>query len=228
MKTNITISNPWCRLPQKEPFLLPEDADVVHKFNDSAKDGLRLHLDLLPEPFLGRPDAPVVLLNLNPGYSSPNDVRDPSIGAWNNLQHKPTPFPFYLLDPSETRALGYKWWNDKLKSLVQDVGRKAVAQSVLCIEYFPYHSRRFGHAKLGLTLPSQQYSFNLLRSALSRRAVVVVLRGRRHWLGAIPELQDYNQIYCLRNPRRPTVSRGNCHESYESVLTAIRGTAVAT
>ncbi len=29
----------------------------------------RLHLELLPEPFLGRPDAPVILLNLNPGFN---------------------------------------------------------------------------------------------------------------------------------------------------------------
>lgn len=216
--------SPWRRLPQKAPFLLPQDEDIVLKFNESANEDLKLHHELLPEPFLGHPEAPVVLLNKNPGYSSPNDLKkhtDPAVatGAWNNLLHKPTSFPFYLLDPDQSRALGYKWWNNKLKSLIENCGRRLVARSVLCVEYFPYHSRRFDHSRLDL--PSQQYSFDLVRSALSRHAVIVVMRGKRQWFKVIPELQSYSRIYYLRNPQNPTISPKNCPEGYESVVRAI-------
>jgi|GEM_PF-658167 len=226
-RAGILADNPWRRLPRRAPFLLPEDKDIVCEFNESANDDFKVHPELLPEPFLGCPEAPVVLLNLNPGYS-PNDLAnhtDPAFatGARNNLLHKPASFPFYLLDPDNHCALGYEWWNNKLKSLIKSLGRELVAQSVLCVEYFPYHSRHFGHA--GLALPSQQYSFDLVRSAISRHAVIVVMRGKRHWFKAIPELQSYSRsrIYHLRNPRRPTISPKNCPKGYESVVRAIGG-----
>jgi hypothetical protein len=216
--------SPWRRLPQRAPFLLPQDKDIVMKFNESANEDLKLHHELLPEPFLGNPEAPVVLLNKNPGYSSPKDLTDhtppaSNTGAWSNLLHKRTAFPFYLLDPDQSRALGYKWWNNKLKSLIENCGRRLVARSVLCVEYFPYHSRRFGHGELAL--PSQQYNFDLVRSAISRHAVIVVMRGKRQWFKAIPELQSYSRIYYLRNPQNPTISPKNCPEGYASVVRAI-------
>jgi hypothetical protein len=227
----IRTDNPWRRLPRKAPYLLTEDEDKVREFDASAKEDLKLHLELLPEPFLGHPEAPVVLLNKNPGYSSPKDLTNhtppaSATGAWNNLEHKPTAFPFYLLDPDEVRALGYRWWNKKLKALIESLGQRLVAQSVLCVEYFPYHSRRFGHG--GLVLPSQAYSFDLVRSAITRHAVIVVMRGESLWLKAIPELQSYPRVYHLRNHQNPTISRKNfrCLEGYESVKKAIRGMAL--
>ena len=52
--------HPWHRRPRADPFVLPEDAERVTAFAP-ASDDFRLHLDLLPEPFLGSRDAPVVL-----------------------------------------------------------------------------------------------------------------------------------------------------------------------
>ena len=76
------IANPWRELPCQHPFVLPCDAAAVEQFQASGPaEAHRLHLELLPgpflgrphapvvllEPFLGRPHAPVVLLNLNAG-----------------------------------------------------------------------------------------------------------------------------------------------------------------
>ena len=62
------IANPWRELPCQPPFLLPCDAASVEQFQASGPaEAHRLHLELLLEPFLGRPHAPVVLLNLNAG-----------------------------------------------------------------------------------------------------------------------------------------------------------------
>ncbi len=59
--------NPWLHLPMTAPFVLAEDAPLVERFNLTASPDHRLDLTLLPEPFLGLPSAPVVLLGLNPG-----------------------------------------------------------------------------------------------------------------------------------------------------------------
>ena len=61
--------NPWHALGPDAPFVLAEDHEAVMRFNASAVDGTRLELRLLPEPFVGNLDAPVILLALNPGVS---------------------------------------------------------------------------------------------------------------------------------------------------------------
>ena len=61
--------NPWPALSYEPPFVLHEDLHPVLQFNARATGRTRLELDLLPEPFVGRVEAPVVLLTLNPGVS---------------------------------------------------------------------------------------------------------------------------------------------------------------
>ena len=63
--------NPWQRLPDRPPFVLPEDAAVVREFNAQVTEHFFLRVDdLLPEPFVGDPKAPVVLLGTNPRFST--------------------------------------------------------------------------------------------------------------------------------------------------------------
>src|SRR5437762_5162188 len=64
------LDNPWKRLPRKAPFFLPEDRSAIDAFNGSASDRYRIRGDTLPVPYLGLPDAPILLLNLNPGYTA--------------------------------------------------------------------------------------------------------------------------------------------------------------
>jgi hypothetical protein len=61
--------------------------------------------------------------------------------------------------------------------LVAEVGEECVADSILCVEYFPYHSQSFNHSRL--RLPSQEYSFQLVREAIRRRVIIFncVARG---------------------------------------------------
>ena len=61
--------NPWLALPSRAPYVLPEDRSAVERFNRTAAAPVRLETSLLPEPYVGRVDAPVVLLTLNPGVS---------------------------------------------------------------------------------------------------------------------------------------------------------------
>lgn len=217
-----SLENPWLQLPKQPPYVLPDDGEQIRAFNARAKPQLQVHLELIPEPFLGNPTAPVVLLNLNPGYS-PSDVRHHENPVFakrsrDNLLHQDSKYPFYLLDP-EITAPGHHWWNRRLRALIERVGRETVAQRVLCVEYFPYHSTNFGHQRLDLT--SQQYSFSLVRHAVSRNAIVVIMRGRRLWLDAVPELNEFRHLRELRNFQSPYVSPRNCPDSFESILTAL-------
>lgn len=100
----VPMQNPWTRLPDAAPYVLPEDAEFIERFNRTARPEHRFHLDDLPEPFLGAADAPVVLLNLNPGHAAHNveNHRRPEFQGANRaqLELRPTEYPFYLLDPA--------------------------------------------------------------------------------------------------------------------------------
>src|SRR5262249_24787693 len=136
-----------------------------------------------------------VLLGLNPGFNDRDRAfhhGDPYFvaGSRGNLIHRNQEYPFYLLDPKNCAAPRFGWWNRKLKTWLQMFGAQAVANRVLCVEYFPYHSRRY--KRMRSLLPSQLYSFHLVRKAMERNAAVILMRQRKRWLEAIPELAEYN------------------------------------
>ena len=178
----------------------------------------------MPEPFIGSTEAPVVLLNLNPGYGDrdPEDHVRAEFQALlrNNYSQCPSDYPFYFLDPTFENG-GRQWWERKLAHLLVEFDRKHLARSILCIEYFPYHSRKFGHGSFELS--SQAFGFHLVRSAINRKAVVVVMRARKRWLKKVPELEAYQQGFTLNSPQNVMVSPGNCPEDgFERVISAIR------
>jgi hypothetical protein len=216
--------NPWSDLPLKAPYVLPVDEPAISRFNARAHPENALRLELIPEPFLGRPDAPVVLLNLNPGFDNrevPLHSSDPVFIdlSRKNLSHGVSDCPFYLLHPLASASLGQSWWKTKLREPILQVGLETVARNLLCVEYFPYHSRRF--AGVRLTLASQLYSFDLVRSAIARGALIVVMRGGRSWLAAVPELATYPRIHKLNSVQNVSISRGNCPLGYEEIVRAL-------
>jgi hypothetical protein len=218
----VAYANPWTRLPRRPPYVLDEDAALVAAFNARAKPEHRIDMTLLPEPFVGRHDAPVVLLNLNPGWKPSNAAThsQPHFVARSrgNLEQAVAPYPFFLLDPT-IQAHGILWWSRKLRQPIVEVGLEAVANGVLCVEYFPYHSWRYGSRPP--RVPSQEFSFELLRQAIEREAVIVVMRSKRRWEAVVPELVGYSRRVALRNVQNPCVSPGNCKDGYETIVSAI-------
>jgi hypothetical protein len=63
-------------------------------------------------------------------------------------------------------------------------------------------------------LGSQRYGWQLVRNAMKRQSVIVVMRSKRLWFGAIPELETYPRIYELRNVQNVTISPGNCPKAW--------------
>lgn len=210
--------NPWSNLPNSPPYLLPEDRECVERFNARAKEEHQLRLDTLPEPYLGNPEAPVVLLNLNPGHSDEDALwharQDFSASARANLLHKESSYPFYLLNPAYADSPGHQWWNKHLRSLIEEFGLERVARAVLCVELLPYHSRRFHPSCLGV--PSQRYGRGLVRAAIERKAVIIIMRARERWLKAVPEIATAG-FHELRNPQNPCISANNCPAGYRAI-----------
>jgi hypothetical protein len=179
----------------------------------------RIHTALLPEPFLGSFDAQVLLLNLNPGYAPENHEvhRRPSFvrALRRTLRGTGQPYPFYYLDPTPDGG-GHRWWRSRLKALTTATSEEIVARRVLCVEYFPYHSVRFAHT--AVRVPSQEYGFWLVREALQRRAVVIVMRARRLWENAVPELRAYKWLFGLNSPQNVSITPRNCPEGFNVAL----------
>ncbi len=219
------MENPWSRLGSLPPFVLPEDWLAVDVFNqlNAHKPRRLIHHELMPEPFIGRTDAPVVYLALNPGFSE-NDSEQHGRPEFRKrlrrcIEGEPGEYPFFHLDPAG-HGPGRSWWERTLGSLLRDVGPACVAQSFLCLEFFPYHSESFAHGRL--RLPSQEYTFWLLRAALTREALVIVSRGWKEWVGAVPELARHARVYKTRSRRSSRLSPGNCPDGYAEVCAALK------
>lgn len=215
------MQNPWLALPEIAPLVLPADAALLDAFNKKAAAEYRYDFSLFPEPYFGSRTASVVVLNLNPGWSKEDAAvhAQPEFAAMAraSLAHALKPHPFLHLQPvAETP--GGVWWHRRVRRLREDVGCfDAVAQGLGCIQYMPYHSQRYRSSKR-FKLPSQQYSFALVREAITRKAEIVILRSSRLWLAAVPELADYRHCHYGANPRAPYLSPGNLAEAYPVIV----------
>ncbi|MGQ0635625.1 MAG: GxxExxY protein [Planctomycetaceae bacterium] len=96
---------------------------------------------------------------------------------------------------------------------------KAV-KTLLDEQYFPYHTDAYSSATPDL--PSQQFGFALVRSAIERGAVFVILRSIKKWISAVPELAAYGRRFTVRNPRHVSVSPRNVPDGFEDVVRAIK------
>lgn len=218
------MKNPWVQLPHRHPYLLSEDQSAIEGFNTRChNEAFRVHPEILPEPFLGRADASALLLNLNPGFTD-DDLRwheEPEFAKQSraNLAHVAEPYPFYLLNP-DLDAPGVRWWSQRLRALTDAVGLEVLARKLLCVEFFPYHSRQFGHGSL--RVPSQEYGFELVRDGLRRGLPVVVMRGWRYWRDSVSELESYGRRYHLKSVQNVAISPRNCPVGFEDVVEALR------
>jgi hypothetical protein len=218
------FSNPFVQIPKSPPYVIEGDLPFIEEFNRGRDpdDRRRIDAELLPEPYFGRRDAPVVILLLNPGLGS-DDRRHHQRDDFTRLVRLDLANPdprqhFHLTDPTE--GPGYKWWRRACSELIGDAGEEAVVKGLLSIEFSPYHSKDFAHAHL--RLPSQTILFKMLRDAIARQAWVVCMRGHRIWTGAVPELGRYERCITPHSNRVSKLSRGNL-PGYDHVVDALRG-----
>ena len=216
------MRNPWIDLPKEAPFVLEQDRATIERFNQSARQEHLIHTSVLPEPHHGDPNAPVILLNLNPGHSEQDEEThsnpDFADACRRCALHEAQDYPFYLLNPAFPGG-GFDWWSKKLKPLIKIYGREKVARSVFCVELFPYHSSEFAHGKLEVS--SQEYAADLVRRAVEKNALVIAMRGLRRWEKLVPEISAYPRIFKLKNPRNVTISPKNCPVGFPLIVEAL-------
>lgn len=214
------MQNPWIALPEKQPFVLPEDAPSLQTFNGVAKAEYSIHLELLPEPYLGSPKARIFLLNLNPGFNEDDATFHHGHAYFiqtsrANLLHEQLDYPFYLLDPQNLASPGSQWWLKHLHWLTDQYGLETIANELCVVEYFPYHSRKYGFKQM---VPSQHYSFWLVEEAMNQNALIIQMRRKKAWQDTLPRLQTYHHYYELKNGQNPSISPHNCPEGYAAIL----------
>ncbi|MFZ5532439.1 MAG: hypothetical protein ACOY5H_02730 [Pseudomonadota bacterium] len=84
--------------------------------------------------------------------------------------------------------------------------RQRIAARLLAVQFFPYHSQTFDHGLL--RLPSQDFGFALVRRAIARDALII-MRGAKYWLGAVPELAHHSSVAQLNGPVNAALTPGN-------------------
>lgn len=222
------MNNPWLELPSEPPYCLPEDLPIITEFNkqveEKQKDEFLIRIDGLPEAYIGSiKDPRVVLLNLNPGWS-PEDHKHFEQPAFRkavlkNLHHTLDEYPFYHLNPKFHFTGGARFWGQKLRHLISEVGRETVANHVIVLEYFPYPSLKYKmipekiKRKFGIELlRGQQYTFCLLRKFLDIENVAFVgMRKVTKWIRVVPELED--KMVMVKNFQNPAISPRNLPDS---------------
>ncbi len=211
-----TPTNPWLKVPKEAPFALPEDESYISAFNKANTRGenYEINLNHMPEPRLGPIDAPVAILQLNPscGDMAPQDRQTIN---YKNLQNEQTPhLGITQNDP---------WWTSRLRTLIMDVNeQELVARNICSIEYFPYSSKNFAHSHI--RLPSQTYTFSLVRNFIKQGSIIIVTRGIQLWAAAVPEIMKGlgKSVFITNNPQSAYITKNNLpNNSYEKIVAAI-------
>jgi len=188
------IYNPWLSVAERKnpPYLAECDKDI------KLADFYNLHVDLLPQPYLGNiVSAKVVCLLLNPGYSEIESYLELNCqnlqqALRNNLKLK-NPRLVHLDDELDWTS-GGKWLRQKILRPLSRYGvmRDDLNRNFAIVEYFPYHSKTF-EADPSKFLESQRYGFELVRQAIKNGALILLMRSVKLWQKAVPELTDYQK-----------------------------------
>lgn len=219
----LSMQNPWQELPTEPSYVLPKDKVCIDLHRPLLKFELRL--DTLPEPYVGGLNkAEVIFLALNPGFDDSDiivNLNMPKFIKANYInRNDPYNSPFYYFDGGFEETGGYKWWAKKLGPLLRaGILESTLRDKIMLIEYLPYHSKNAKKIK-NLVVPSQQFSFDLVREAIRRKKIIVIMRSPELWLKEVPELE--NNSVTLNSWLNVIISPNNIGElNFNRILTKL-------
>jgi hypothetical protein len=221
------MQNPWHDLIFRSgEYLLDIDREQIYRYNAPLNAEHKVVLSSVPEPFIGDPSsALVVLLLLNPGHDA-TDLQshlrqDFKESLFKNLHHESQAYPFYPLTPAFRDTGSARWWRRRLGGLIRASGldEKTIAQRLLAIEWFPYHSRYSALPQLKVC-ESQEYTFHLARKMMRSGPLVIGMRSRGNWLEVD---RGFAEVPFLTYPRIGYISRGNMGEGlFDKIVNVLR------
>ena len=246
------MKNPWKNLKadKSDKYISNIDRKNMPELEKKFVKEYKLHLELLPEPFVGNPKASIYLLNLNPGFSEENGEEHKKnkklrecIFKNNNQNYKHQKYPFYWLDPDLKKTSGGNWWRKKIKQPLKEIGNdELVSKKIFCLEYFPYHSEKFKELK-SIPIESKEYTFSLIEKAIKAEKIIIIMRAKKKWYESVKDAkgvkcleeyrrkkykdangEEYSRVMELKNPMNPSISLENMNPGdFCRVLKILKG-----
>jgi hypothetical protein len=186
-KQTITICS-WRQAYLAKDFCGPKDS--------------RLHLGLLPQPFLGDLNrASIFILGLNPGLGAGDYYAEYEVAKFRralraNLEQKfrRGSLPFLFLDPQYAWHGGFAWWHRKLAGVISCLSktwevdfakaRERLAGKLVSVELVPYHSSELASRWFRLESISLVRSFvanEVVGRVRTGKAIAIAIRQARIW-----------------------------------------------
>lgn len=211
--------NPWLSVNiYKDPFFY---GDWV-LLNRNMQSILKNH-ETYPEPYSGDPNSNVLCLNLNPGEkdilfeSIPANKKRYGLLMEQTLLGKAKNSLWYQLKDHS----GYCWLMDKTRTLWESLHREP---KIFMVEFFPYHSQNA--LRFPSYLPSYTFSDCLIKEAMDKDKIIIIMRYEQGWYKRIPTLKTYNKLIVLKSFRSGKITKNNIdtHKSkigYAQLLKAL-------
>lgn len=212
------MTNPWLDLPKKEPYVLDIDKDSISDIKDID---FKIFLNIFPDPYVGDiNNAEVFFLLLNPGLVIPPGLKEPleffylenfpsfKNDLLANLHQEQRKYPFYYLDPKNKLSLGFRYWTKVLNQFLNDeVDYEKISKKICAIEFFPYHSQKYKKHKV---IPSQKFTFEVVKEAINRNKIIIVMRAKKDWEKALElKFENHKNIYFPRSSQNVILTKKN-------------------
>ena len=221
------MENPWKEylVRQNKNKFHPQDEAHVLAFNSAIKDRKSYELaeHLEPFPYLGNPNTPIFVLLANPGKSGPEEKKSFSYSPKklelhkSNLLHQGIDDFIFRLDSPKDRTLESPYFKSRTAKLVEASSLHSVATKIFFVNFHGYHSQSW--YPIPFTFYTQNYSFNLVKEAVSRGSHIVMSRNTTGWLTAIPELVKYPHRSLFKSTRSVHMSEKNLgSKEYQKIL----------
>lgn len=236
MCVNDNMKNPWSDFNQninETNFILKQEQSVIKEFNERADDKYKIHTELMPAPFMGDvKNAAVMILVLNPGFDKEEERKGfytKYRKYWQNeIQHKfDERLPLFCLD-EEYRQYSNYWANVLAPIIVKlgENGKEIVAKNVCKVQLFPYQSAKYKPIQKSILvsngfdryLPSQLYSFQLVKDAINRNTLIIIPRALKKWEEAVVELKDYKNKCTTNSYLNITLSEKNLGDDFGKII----------
>ena len=251
----------WRGVPPEGPYVLPADQRALAEYqrltvrhNSFAAycadpcfglDDGRLHIGLIPQPYVGNlREADVFLLMANPGLGPLDYFAEEYSSEYRNTQfqdlHQRDVSGFSSLNPKESWHGGGQYWQGRFRDLALGLCEstdcsfkdafEVLARRVACLQLVPYHSTRFGiPMKLRESLKSVQLMKGFVHQDLRPRAsngeiLIIVLRRVDEW--GLGSEESESILTYPRNLRRGAfISRKS--PGYQKILAFLRASRPA-
>jgi len=241
------MKNPWEELIEKvgadyqtkdKLYIVQDDLKVIKKFNENlspkSKETYQIHYHIHPSHYTGNiRSASVILLATNPGYLVKEEFTlyiNPAFHkeVIENLKFNTDTF----INRDESRRNDSNYWSDRTKELREIFGDDIVDKHLAFIQFFPYHSIKFRKIPKKYFedgeryLKTQKFGFELVREAIKEGKMIIILRSKKHWLKAVPELiahKKRRKVLEVKNARQPYLTPKNLKDDgFEKLIEYIK------